>query len=152
MSDRDERNRGEFSGGGSPRRGGMQREMASSRFGGYYARDDYDGLGGDWTRDEPWRTDRGRVSFRGRGPKNYRRSDERILEDVNERLTEDHDVDATDIEVHVQNGEVTLNGTVNSRHEKRIAEDVAESCGGVVDVHNRLRVADREAMIGKASE
>jgi hypothetical protein len=184
MSDRDERNRGEFS-GGNWRRGGMQREMAGSRFGGYYARDDYDdGLGGDWTRDDPWggtgaggdfmgetRLGRGhaygygpaqsrstwggaggRVSFRGRGPKNYRRGDDRILEEVNERLTDDHDVDASDIEVAVQNGEVTLSGTVNSRHEKRVAEDVAESCHGVVDVHNRLRVADREVLIGKASE
>jgi hypothetical protein len=158
MSDREERNRGEL--GGTWRRGGMQREMAGSRFGGYYARDDYDdGLGGDWTRDEPWRgiAERhggasGRVSFRGRGPKNYRRSDDRILEEVNERLTDDHDVDASEIEVAVENGEVTLSGTVNSRHEKRMAEDVAESCHGVVDVHNRLRVADREAVIGKASE
>jgi hypothetical protein len=174
MNDRDERNRGEFSGGGS-RRGGMQRAMAGSRFDGYYARDDYDdGLGGDWTRDDRWggsgsrgdfmgetRLGRGhayvgygggRVSFRGRGPKNYRRGDDRILEEVNERLTDDHDVDASDVEVRVENGEVTLSGTVNSRHEKRMAEDIAESCQGVVDVHNRLRVADRETLIGKASE
>jgi hypothetical protein len=151
MNDREDRSRGGFS-TGEWRRGGMQREMASSRFGGYYARDDYDdGLGGDWTRDDR-DVATGRVSFRGRGPKNYRRSDERILEEVSDRLTQDHDVDASEIEVTVADGQVTLTGTVNSRHQKRIAEDVAESCSGVVDVHNRLRVADRETLIGKASE
>lgn len=93
-----------------------------------------------------------RMSFRGRGPKNWRRSDERIRDEVNERLTHHDGVDATDIDVTVDNGEVTLNGHVGSRWEKRIAEDVAESVPGVHDVHNRLAIRDREAHIGKASE
>jgi osmotically-inducible protein OsmY len=79
-------------------------------------------------------------SFRGRGPKNYQRSDDRIREDVCERLTMDHDVDATEIEVQVQDGVVTLNGTVHERHAKRIAEDICESVRGVKDVQNHLRV------------
>lgn len=82
-----------------------------------------------------------RPSYRGRGPKNYQRSDERIREDVCERLTMDHDVDASDIEVTVRDGVVTLDGTVNERHAKRIAEDVCESVRGVRDVQNQLRVA-----------
>lgn len=82
-----------------------------------------------------------RPSHRGRGPKNYQRSDERIREDVCERLTMDHDVDATDIEVNVREGIVTLEGTVAERRAKRIAEDVAESVRGVRDVQNNLRVA-----------
>jgi osmotically-inducible protein OsmY len=77
---------------------------------------------------------------RGRGPRGYQRSDQRILEDVNDRLTEDPDVDASDIEVRVENREVTLSGTVNSRFEKRHAEDVAESVSGVAHVQNNLRV------------
>ena len=81
-----------------------------------------------------------RPSYRGRGPKNYQRSDERIREEVCERLTMDDDVDATEIEVEVQAGIVTLNGSVNERHAKRMAEDIADSVRGVKDVQNNIRV------------
>jgi osmotically-inducible protein OsmY len=77
---------------------------------------------------------------RGRGPKGYRRSDERIKEDVNDRLSDDYYLDASDVEVTVTNTEVTLTGTVNSRDDKRRAEDIAESVSGVTNVENRLRV------------
>jgi hypothetical protein len=93
-----------------------------------------------------------RMSFRGRGPRNWRPGDERIREAVNEMLTEHHDVDATDIDVSVADGEVTLTGRVSSRWEKRAAEDIAGSCRGVKDVHNRLQIANPAAQIGKASE
>ena len=76
----------------------------------------------------------------GRGPKGYRRSDDRIREDVSEELTRHPGVDATDIEVRVENGEVTLTGTVESRQAKRMAEDCVEQCSGVREVHNQLRV------------
>lgn len=79
-------------------------------------------------------------NFRGKGPKNYIRTDERIKEAVCERLTYSHDVDATDFEVHVSEGLVTLSGTVNSRQEKRLAEYLIEDLPGVVDVHNHLTV------------
>jgi Flp pilus assembly secretin CpaC len=68
------------------------------------------------------------------------RSDERIVEDVNDRLTEDWMLDASDIEVSASNGEVTLSGTVTERRSKRRAEDLAESVSGVKDVHNTIRV------------
>ncbi len=77
---------------------------------------------------------------RGRGPKDYVRSDTRIAEDVNDRLTDDRDVDASDVEVSVRDREVTLNGTVDSRRAKRAAEDCADSVSGVVHVQNNLRV------------
>lgn len=83
---------------------------------------------------------RERQSFRGRGPKNYQRSDERIREDVCERLTYDHDVDASEIEVNVNAATVVLSGTVHDRFEKRRAEDIAESVTGVKDVQNQIRV------------
>ena len=51
------------------------------------------------------------------GPKGYQRSDERLLEEVNERLTEHDDLDASEIGAKVEKGEVTLDGTVNSRRE-----------------------------------
>ena len=81
-----------------------------------------------------------RGMFAGRGPRGYRRSDERIREDVNELLTDDWRVDASDIEVSVDNGVVTLAGRVYSHKEKRRAEDIAESAPGVTDVGNQLRV------------
>jgi osmotically-inducible protein OsmY len=80
---------------------------------------------------------------RGRGPKNYRRSDERVREDVSDRLSDNDWLDASDIEVQVENGNVTLTGTVESRYAKRLAEDIAESCSGVTNVQNNLRVAGR---------
>jgi hypothetical protein len=80
--------------------------------------------------------------FRGRGPKGYTRSDDRIRDDVNDRLTDDYALDASDIEIEVNNGDIVLSGTVDSRFEKRRAEDVAESVSGVKNVENRLRVKD----------
>ncbi|MFK4872924.1 BON domain-containing protein [Novosphingobium sp. ZW T3_23] len=77
---------------------------------------------------------------RGRGPSDYTRSDERIREDVNDRLTQDWRVDATNIRVVAKDGEVTLEGSVGSRNAKRRAEDVAEDVSGVKHVQNNLRV------------
>ncbi|MFP7723210.1 BON domain-containing protein [Lysobacter sp. A3-1-A15] len=79
-------------------------------------------------------------SHRGRGPRQYTRSDERILEDVCERLTDDHDIDASDIEVKAQSGSVTLEGSVTERWMKHRAEDLVDACSGVKQVDNRLRV------------
>jgi len=77
---------------------------------------------------------------RGRGPKGYRRSDERIREDVSDRLTDDAWLDAQGIEVSVQDAEVTLAGTVRSREDKKRAEALAETVSGVDNVQNNLRV------------
>ena len=56
-------------------------------------------------------------------------------------LTRHPDVDASDLEVHVEGGEVTLTGTVDGRAAKRLAEDVVEQISGVTDIHNQIRVA-----------
>ena len=85
-----------------------------------------------------------RTSNRGRGPKGYERADERIREDVCERLTDDPHIDASEIEVTVANGEVTLSGTLRSRNAKRRSEYVAEQSRGVKDVHNLIRVVDEQ--------
>jgi osmotically-inducible protein OsmY len=77
---------------------------------------------------------------RGKGPKNYERSDTRIYDDINDFLSEDSFIDASDIEVRVTNGEVTLKGSVDSRADKDRAEDIAESVSGVKNVENSLRV------------
>lgn len=85
-----------------------------------------------------------REDHRGRGPRNYQRSDDRIREDVNERLSDDVRVDASEIEVTVQNREVTLTGTVRDRKEKRWAEDIVENVSGVAHVQNNLRVGQTQ--------
>jgi osmotically-inducible protein OsmY len=77
---------------------------------------------------------------RGKGPRDYSRSDERIRELICERMLDDDLLDASDIDVRVENGEVILTGTVRERRDKRYAEELAEQCGGVVDVMNSLRV------------
>jgi osmotically-inducible protein OsmY len=78
--------------------------------------------------------------FAGKGPKGYTRPDARITEDVCDRLADSWDVDASEIEVRVSNGEVTLSGCVNDRHQKRCAEDLVENLSGVREVNNQLRV------------
>lgn len=112
------------------------------------------GVGGSNRDMSRSRYDMGQVpeqgSHAGKGPKGYRRSDERIQEDVNEALSQNPEIDATEIEVKVNNGEVTLSGTVTERHFKRIAEDVAERCSGVQDVRNEIRV-QRESDSGMSS-
>lgn len=109
----------------------------------------YEGEGFDLGADDfSPRADRGwnigsdsdRPSYRGRGPKNYQRPDDRIREEVCERLMLDHDVDASDIEVTVRDGVIVLDGSVHERHAKRIAEDICDSVRGVKDVQNNLRV------------
>ncbi|HEX5654750.1 MAG TPA: BON domain-containing protein [Chitinophagaceae bacterium] len=79
-------------------------------------------------------------SKRGKGPKGYQRSDDRIKEDINDELTDNDYIDASDIEVKVENCNVILTGTVESRDEKHRAEDIAENVLGVQNVENRLRV------------
>jgi osmotically-inducible protein OsmY len=79
--------------------------------------------------------------YTGRGPKGYKRSDERIKEEVSDHLEQNGMIDASEIQVEVQNGVVTLQGSVESRQMKRMAEDLVENCPGVKDVHNHLRMA-----------
>jgi osmotically-inducible protein OsmY len=88
----------------------------------------------------PPQRDSGYADHRGRGPKSYQRSDDRIREDVNDRLTDDPRLDASEIEVVVGSREVTLSGMVQSRQDKRRAEDIADSVSGVTHVQNNLRV------------
>lgn len=79
---------------------------------------------------------------KGKGPRNYQRSAERIREDVYNRLSEDDWLDASDIDVQVQGSEVILSGKVHSREDKRRAADLVEAVMGVRNVENRIRVGD----------
>jgi hypothetical protein len=82
--------------------------------------------------------------YAGKGPRGYQRSDERITEEVCEMLTHHGQIDASGIEIEVRDGQLTLNGQVNHRQEKYLAEDLAEAVYGVREVHNRLRVTRQE--------
>jgi hypothetical protein len=107
-----------------------------------------------WTYTETWIFT---GPFTGRGPRGYQRSDDRLWEDVCECLTQLGRLDASEIDVKVNNGEVTLTGTVSSREEKRMAEDAVDSVPGVQDVRNELRVSTNgqrgaERMSGTSSQ
>lgn len=78
---------------------------------------------------------------RGKGPKGYTRSDERILEDLSERLAEDDEIDPSDVSIEVRDGVVTLSGSVGHRWMRHRIEDMADACRGVGDVVNQVRVA-----------
>jgi hypothetical protein len=82
--------------------------------------------------------------FAGRGPKGYRRSDGRVLEDVSQALEEDPRIDASNIEVSCDGGEVVLKGSVPDRRTKRLAEDCVEGMPGVKDVRNELRIGSQQ--------
>lgn len=136
----------------------------SANYNGRY-NDRYNGSNNDWrnddrgwwdkTKDEvaSWfgdddaesrrhRDERSGGQHRGKGPKNYTRSEERIKEDVSDGLSEDSFLDASGIEVDVKDGDVTLNGVVDSRYSKHRAEDLAEDVTGVKNVQNNLRVEE----------
>lgn len=111
--------------------------IPQERYGAPWSADREDDVGGGYGEGG---FDSRHTDFTGRGPRGYRRSDTRISEDVCDALTDNADLDASGIEVHVETGEVTLGGTVPNRYSKRLAEDVAGSVRGVVDVHNRLTI------------
>lgn len=103
---------------------------------------DQEGLGGGGFGGEFGRRaqDAVRTGFDG-GPGGQRRSDDRVRESVSEELARHPGIDASEIEVRVENGRVTLAGKVDSRRSRRRAERCAEQCSGVAEVLNRLRIA-----------
>jgi osmotically-inducible protein OsmY len=103
-------------------------------------RDEVSSWFGDDDAERRRRTDKMSGPHKGKGPKDYRRSEDRIREDVSDRLADDEYVDASDIRIEIHNDEVILSGNVNSREEKRRAEDIVESVSGVRNVENRIRV------------
>ena len=86
--------------------------------------------------------ERERRSHAGRGPRDYRRSDERVRELICERLTDDPHVDASEVTVEVRGGVITLSGSVPDRRMKHRIEDIAADLAREDDdVRNEVRVA-----------
>jgi osmotically-inducible protein OsmY len=142
---------GGFSRSGSLGEGSSGRESGFSRGtqGFEYAVQSGRGLGGGM---ESWGQGSQRQwgEHRGKGPRGYRRSDERIREEVCDLLTDDPQIDASDVEVTVKECEVTLTGQVNSREDKRRVEDLIERISGVKEITNNLRVAQLQSQFGAA--
>ncbi len=85
----------------------------------------------------------------GKGPRGYTRSDERILDEVCMLMTRHGQLDASDVNVEVHNGEVMLTGTVANRASKRLAEDISDSVPGVRDVSNQLKIQQQDRTPGR---
>lgn len=97
--------------------------------------------GKTWVNDSEYKK---QASFVGFGPKNYKRSDDRIYEDTCEALMKSHDVDASNVGVKVSSGVVYLSGKVENRQMKRNAELVIEKIPGVKDIRNELMIVKKE--------
>ncbi len=110
-----------------------------------YSNEMYYGRNYDYNRNEFGleNNDWNRGPYSGYGPRGYARPDNKIRDDINDRLTWDGRIDASDISVIVTAGTVVLSGSVDSRQDKRVAEDIADSVSGVWDVHNQLRVRNK---------
>lgn len=112
----------------------------------------YPGQGG-WgdfsTGHAPAHADRDGRGHRGRGPRGYVRSDERIADDIIGRLTDAPDIDAGEILLMVEDGVATLTGNVPARAMKHRAEDIAAGATGVREVRNAIRVDDGAASFGR---
>ncbi len=102
--------------------------------------------GPDWAQGYGDETGFGAPAIQRRGPKSYRRSDARIREEICEAMS-DTPIDASEVEVAVVDGHVTLTGTVAHRADKRRLGDIAETIRGVEDVTNDIRIprVDRAA-------
>jgi hypothetical protein len=94
----------------------------------------------DWADPAGFRTYRPRPAPVPRGPKNYRRSDERILEDVYLTLLRDPHIDSSDVSIEVHRGVATLVGTVPTRHMKHEMEEANHTIPGITDIHNRVKL------------
>ena len=150
-----------YYGSGNYGSGRVERDESFSRGRGGYGGEGSYGTQG-WSSQGGWREPYGEGQqygssggysqglHRGKGPKNYQRSDERLKEMLCERLHDDPEIDASEVTVSVQGGKITLEGTVDSRRTKNAIEDVAEQLGSQ-DVQNNLRVQKQSERSGMES-
>jgi hypothetical protein len=85
---------------------------------------------------------------RGKGPKGYQRTDDRLKELICERLRDDPEIDPSEVTINVSGSRVTLDGSVDSRRTKNAIEDIVEQFD-VTDVQNNLRVTKQAAQSGQ---
>ena len=68
------------------------------------------------------------------------RTDDLIAEDVFRALDAADEIDVSEIDIYVENGAVSLNGTVDDYAAKELATKMAEAIDGVTVVNNHLRI------------
>lgn len=151
--------------GGSVAPSDYREGFGGEAYGGGMAADDYarsfGGRGGDFGADDGSWIDReadrraapqeeGRHA--GRGPKGWTRSDARVREAVCEQMMDDRLLDAREIEVSVSGGTVRLSGHVPHPSDVRLAEMIARSAVGRIEVRNDLEVAPGASAGGGGDE
>lgn len=155
---------------GTHERRGARRPLRDERGDGGRFDSERDRSGGRYEFEEEWQQPRFAEGLRyeerptrrveadgphaGRGPKGYQRPDERVLDDACQALERDPHLDASEIEVSCQKGEIVLRGSVDSRDAKRRAERCIEDLPGVKDVRNELRLLQSPAasQVGSAGK
>jgi len=78
--------------------------------------------------------------FSGTTPKNFKRSDERIYDEICDRLSQGGHFDVSDVEIKVEDGEVTLEGSLDNRSDKHRIEMLADSVMGVKEITNQIKI------------
>ncbi|HWW80440.1 MAG TPA: BON domain-containing protein, partial [Steroidobacteraceae bacterium] len=135
--------------------GGYGGGWESGQSGGQYGQGQY---GAERYGERRWESGRERGGMRGtigrlfgRGPKGYKRSDERIKEDICERLWRSDNVDSSEVTVTVKEGEVTLSGTVPERWMRHEIENIVDDSMGVKDIDNSIRIQQQTDETGTES-
>ncbi len=90
----------------------------------------------EWSSDP--RSESSFENHRGKGPRNFSRTDEHLREEVCELFLMNPDLDPRDIVVSVREGVVTLEGRIHRREDRYLAEDLAYGVTGVKDVINLI--------------
>jgi osmotically-inducible protein OsmY len=84
----------------------------------------------------------GKESFRGRGPRNYRPTDDRIRERLCESLTDHAEIDAAQLELEVECGIVKLHGKVRDELMKDRLIAAIQDVYGVVGIVDRVELIE----------
>jgi hypothetical protein len=105
------------------------------------------GHGGESGRETSWSGPSSGTYGRAGSPAQWggwQHAADRINEEVCHLLTESPAIDAGDIEVTVNDGILTLSGTVAEHEDKRLSEELVRQTPGVRNIHNQLRVRKQE--------
>lgn len=81
--------------------------------------------------------------YRGVGPRTRHDEDEELRDMICQRLSDDPDLDASNIIVRVIDNEAILDGSVRSKHDARNAYESALDIPGIVHVRERLQIVGR---------
>jgi osmotically-inducible protein OsmY len=128
---------------------GSQRGM----YGGQFESSGYAGTGyggNEWGSPYGRSGSMGQGMSQHRGPKGWKRTDERLKEDICERLYNTQHIDSSDVTVEVKDGKVALEGSVPQRGMKHALEDLIDACPGVTDIDNRVRVSQGGSQLGQS--